>query len=224
MHQYRTIAQTLFVLSVLNNLVFAAPVVVPQDAHDTVDTGDNVIVDDVATVLERGAETELTQYPSSSPPPPPGPDGSPSHGSSPLDKSALAPSSVAARPPDLSAYIELYRKKMIAEGKAPMQDSTTVASKSSARPLSMAGGPAPVPGSNTGPSTSSRPGPSSATGVPDWGSKNSPYDPVTLDMVEKDKKFYQTLTAKRLGGAAFFATVITGFVLLSTLQGKHKDN
>jgi hypothetical protein len=49
MHQYKTVTQTLLVLSILN-LVFAAPVV-PREARDT---GNDVVVvaNDVTTVSE----------------------------------------------------------------------------------------------------------------------------------------------------------------------------
>jgi hypothetical protein len=71
MHQFKTIAQTLFVLSVLN-FVFAAPAV-PREAHDT---RNNVVAEDVserrraASVSPGG--TTLGQYLSSTLP-----DGSP---------------------------------------------------------------------------------------------------------------------------------------------------
>jgi hypothetical protein len=118
MHQYKTMAQTLLVFSILN-LVFAAPVV-PQE-HDT--GGDIVVVpEDVATGSDRqrgtppGGTTGTTpsQYPSSLS------DGSPH---------------------PLSAAWDLLHQKTnrlntgASDGPAPVPDSNTEASTSSHQPV-----------------------------------------------------------------------------------------
>lgn len=140
MHQYRAIAQTLFVLSILN-FVFAAPVV-SREAHDTHNDSD-VVAEDVTGVSERrrglppsGGKT-LGQYLSSPP------DGSPTHDLSEMDDVPLRDSMQAST----SAHT-----LSAADGIAPVPDSNTGASTSS-DPSSATNRPVPVPGSTAEGST-----------------------------------------------------------------------
>ena len=145
MHQYKTIAQTLLVLSVLN-AVFAAPVL--QEVRDTGnDVG--VVAEDVTTVSERRRGippdgTPPSQYSS------PSSDGSPPHDSLPLEGSAPLQGSAPSTWSTSSSHLST------ADGQVPVQYSTTKASTST-HPLSAAEVPAPVPYSNTEASTSAHP-------------------------------------------------------------------
>jgi hypothetical protein len=138
MHQYRTIAQTLFVLSILN-FVFAAPAV-PREAHDT---RNDVAAKDVTGVSERrrglppsGGKT-LGQDLSSPP------DGPPTYDLSGMDNVPLRDSMEASTSEHpLSA----------ADGTAPVPDSNTGASTSS-DPSSATNRPVSVPGSTAEGST-----------------------------------------------------------------------
>jgi hypothetical protein len=211
MHQYKTILQTLLVLSVLN-VVFAAPVV-PQEVRDT---GKDVAVvaEDVTTLSERRrgtppGGTTPSEYSSSS-----SSDGSPPQDSLPLEGSAplqgSAPLSWSAPSSHLSAT----------DRQVPAQDSTTEAS-TSAHPLSAAEVPAPVPDSNTEASTSShRPVP-----VQDSTAEGSPtphYTAITPDMLYKDPN--KMSMAQKIGGFAAITTFVTAIVLLSALGNKHGNN
>src|SRR6267154_1185909 len=172
MHQYKTIAQTFLVLSILN-VVFAAPVV-PREVRET---GNDVVVvaEDVTTVSgrRRGASTSPdgttpSQYSPSS-------NGSPLHDSLPLEGSAplqgSAPSTQSWSAHPLSA----------AGGPAPanVPVSNTEASTSSHHSPTM-DGPVPVHDS---------------TGE---GSTSPHYTAVTLDMLKKDPPSKKVVAAKRI--------------------------
>jgi hypothetical protein len=197
MHQYQTIAQTLFILSVLK-FVFAAPVV-PQEAHDA---RNNVVAEDMTGVSERrrgvqpGVPTDGTtfsQHLSSTLL-----DGSPRPDLSEMDDVPLRDptmeSSTVAHP--LSA----------AHGTAPVPDSNTGASTSS------------DPSSSTNRPVS---GPATAD-----GRTTTHYTPVTHDMLSKDPtgRPYQTPLIKKFAGIGAFFTIAAGIVLYSVLHNKHNKD
>jgi len=232
MHQYKTMAQTLLVLSILN-LVFAAPVV-PREVHDT---GDDVVVvaEDVATGSDRrrGAQpvgttgTTPSQYPSSLS------GGSPPHDSLPLDESAPFQGSASSSGPAPLSHLSATG------GQMPVLDSTTEAS-TSAHPLSAAwdllhqktnrlnteasDGPAPAPTSNTEASTSShRPVPVSASTAE--GSTTPHYAQITPDMLHKDPT--KKLVAQKFAAFGLLVAVnavATGIALYSVLHSNHKNS
>src|SRR6267154_462138 len=217
MHQYKTIAQTFLVLSILN-VVFAAPVV-PREVRET---GNDVVVvaEDVTTVSERrrGASTSPdgttpSQYSPSS-------NGSPPHDSLPLEGSTplqgSAPSSWSAPSSHLSPM----------DGQVPVQDSTTEAS-TSAHPLSAAGGPAPasVPVSNTEASTSSHhsstmDGPVPVHDSTGEGSTSPHYTAVTLDMLNKVPPSRKVVAAKRIAGLTLLVGSVALIAFLSAWHNK----
>jgi hypothetical protein len=174
MHQYKTITQTLLVLSILN-LVFAAPVV----RREARDTGNDVVVvaNDVTTVSERrGDATDgTTPLENSSPLS----DAPSPHGSLPLGEPALLQGSASSSEPAPLSHVSAMDGQMV------RVDST------SAHPLSTAEGPAPTPVPITEASTSSDPLSSTAgpAPVPDStaeGSTTPHYTAVTYDMLDRD--------------------------------------
>jgi hypothetical protein len=211
MHQYKTILQTLLVLSVLN-VVFAAPVV-PQEVRDT---GKDVAVvaEDVTTLSERRrgtppGGTTPSEYSSSS-----SSDGSPPQDSLPLEGSAplqgSAPLSWSAPSSHLSAT----------DRQVPAQDSTTEAS-TSAHPLSAAEVPAPVPDSNTEASTSSlRPVPAEDSTAE--GSTNSHYTAITPDMLHRDPN--KVSTGRQIAGIALVFGIPAALVLFATFYHNHHSS
>ncbi|KAN0121094.1 hypothetical protein V8E52_003682 [Russula decolorans] len=216
MHQYKTIAQTLLLLSILN-AVFAAPVV-PQEVCDT-DNDVMVIAEDATTVSERRQVippdgTTPSQYSS------PLSDGSPPHDSLPLEEPALlqgsAPSSGSP-----SSHLSAT------DGQAPVHDSTMEASTST-HPLSAADEPAPVPVSNTEASTSSlqplhvHSPVHGSTAEPAEGSTTPHYTAITPDMLHRDPNA-RSMT-KKIGGLTLVGGVIAAVVLLSALHGNHNNS
>jgi len=142
MHQYKTVAQTLLVLSILN-FVYAGPVV-PREVRDT---GNDavVIAGDVTTGSDRRrASTTPLQYSSSS-----SLDGTPPQNSLPSEGSATlkgpASSSGGAGP---SSHV------LATGGQVPVHDPTMVASTST-HPLPAADRPAHVLAPSLGGSASS---------------------------------------------------------------------
>jgi hypothetical protein len=187
MHQYKRIAQTLLVLSILN-LAFASPVV-PQEVrdigHDAV-----VVAEDVTNVSDRrrgtepGGTTGTSQYPPS------------------LSEEYLS-----------AGWNKLYQKTN--------KLNTEASTSTSAHPLSAAGGPPPppVPDSNAVASSSShRPVPASTA----EGSTTPHYDQITPDMALKDPR--RKILVKKIAGVGLMAAVVTGIVLMSALNGGHRNN
>lgn len=236
MHQYKTIAQTLLVLSILN-LVFAAPVV-PREVRDR---DNDVVAEDGTTVSERRRATPLggttpSQYPSSSS------DGSPPHGSFPLGGSAPLQGSV---PSSESAHLSAT------DGHVPESDSITEAS-TSAHPLSATDGQVSVHDSTGEASTSAHPLPAADGAAPEpnsimeasstsshhsvtdvpmpvpdstvEGSTTKHYTAITLDMVGKDKKFYQKATVQKIAGLTLIAGVSVGIAIYQALHKNDKDD
>ena len=203
MHQYKTIAQTLLLLSILN-VVFAAPVV-PLEVRDT-DNDVVAVAEDATTVPEtrRGLAPDgitPTLYPWTLP------DGSPPHDSLPLEEPALSQGSAPSggSPSDVQA---------------PVHDPTMEASTST-HPLSAAGEPAPVPVPNTEASTSSsRPVPVHDSTAE--GSTTPHYTAITPNMLYKDPQHIST--TRKIAGFALIASVVTAIVLMSALQGNHHNN
>jgi hypothetical protein len=216
MHRYKTIVQTLLVLSTLN-LVYAVPVV-PQEVRDTSnDVG--VVAEDVITGSDRrrgippGGTTGTTssQYSSSFP------DGSPPHDSLPLDEPALLQGSEPASGPAPSSHLSAT------DGQVPVHESTTEASTFEIEhPLSAAAhGQAPVPDSNTEASTSSqRPVPVHDSTAE--GSTTPHYTAITPDMLHRDP--HETSTARNIAGYTMVAGVVTAIVLLSVFYHNHNNN
>jgi len=197
MHQFKTTAQTLLVLSILN-LVFASSVVI-REALDIVN--DVVVVaEDVTTVSERRRGAL----------PPEGPESASVHS---LD----SPSGSTSSSHWLATDGQMPAHDLTTEthGAAPVPDSTTEAT-TSAHPLSAANTPAPVPDSTTQPSTSSHQ-PVPVQGSAAEGRPPSPYTAVTYDMLQKDKKFYQKSVVQGIASLTLLGGVIVGFALLSAL-------
>jgi hypothetical protein len=233
MHQYKTIAQTILVLSVLN-LVSAAPVA-PREARDT-DNDVVVAAGDVTTVSKRRRDgdtppggTTPSQYSSSSS----SGETSP-HGSSPLEESPLLQGSAP------SSHLWATDGQV----PVPVHDSITQESTrmpASTHPLSLAaadGGPAPAPVSNTEESTSSHHSSESATdrpvpvpaSVPDStaeGSTTPHYSPVTLDMLSNDppsNNFFNAETAKKAAGLTLMTGVAAAVVFFAVWQNRNGDD
>ncbi|KAF8493290.1 hypothetical protein F5888DRAFT_848808 [Russula emetica] len=233
MHQYKTIAQTLLVLSVLK-LVYAAPVV-PQEVRDT---GKDVVVvtKDVTTASERRrgsppggtAGTTPSQYSS------PLSDGSPPHEPLPLDESAPLQGSDPSSGSAPSSHL------WVTDGQAPGHDSTTEAS-TSAHPLSAADGPAPD--SNTEASTSAHPlsAADEITHVPDSNTEASTspqrpvlhdstvegattphYTAVTYDMLNSDLP--KKSVVKKIAGLTIIGGFVAAVVTFSLLYNNHHNN
>jgi hypothetical protein len=123
MHQYKTAAQILLILSIFN-LVLAAPVVRDiRDAHD--DEVVPVIMRNVAVMSkERGESGSDGSTPSDSspPPPPPRPDGStPLHSSPPLPDGPM-PSHSSPPLPDGSTVLDVSSPS---DGEAPLHGRPT---------------------------------------------------------------------------------------------------
>jgi len=213
MHQYKPVAQTLLVLSILN-LVFASPVVL----REVRDTGNDVVVvaEDVTTVSERRRGAF----------PPEGP-GSASVNS--LDPSSGSMSSshllatVGQMPvQDSTTETSTFAHPLsAAHGAAPVPDSTTEAT-TSAHPLSAANAPAPVPDSTTQASTSSHQ-PVPAQGSAAEGRPPSRYTAVTYDMLQKDKKFYEKTSVRRIAGLTLLGVTTIAVVLMSALHKDHNN-
>jgi hypothetical protein len=194
MHQYKTITQTLFLLSILN-LVFAAPLV-PREVHDT---PNDVVAEDGSGGSERrrelqpaGSSETPPQYPSD-----PQPDGlQHTPQSSAIEKATLLDptmeTSTSAQPSSESAV----------DRPAPVPDSNTGASTSSHSSLAT-DRPASVSDSRAG------------------GSTTTSYTTVSHDMVDKKPKFYQKPLVR---GVAVIATLVAAYVAFVELSGKHKDD
>ena len=235
MPQYKTIAQTLLVLSILN-LVFAAPVV-PREVRDR---DNDVVAEDGTTVSERRRATPLggttpSQYSSSSS------DGSPRHDSFPLEGSVplqgSVPSSESAHlsatdghVPESNSITEASTSAhplSATDGQVSVHDSTGEAS-TSAHPLPAADGAAPEPNSIPEASTSSHHSVTDVpTPVPDStaeGSTTKHYTAITLDMVGKDKKFYQKATVQKIAGLTLIAGVSVGIAIYQALHKNDKDD
>ena len=198
MHQYKTIVQTLLVLSILN-LVHAVPVV-PQEVRDTGnDVG--VVAEDVTTESDRrrgiplGGTTGITpsQYSSSLP------DGSPSHDPLPLDESLLQGSESSSGPAPSSHLSGT-------DGQVPVHDSTTGASTFEVEhPLSAAtDGPAPVHDSTA------------------EGSTTPHYTAITHNMLHLDP--HQRSMARKIAGVTLFGGVVAALVVYSVFHKNHQNS
>ena len=197
MHQYKTITQTLFLLSILN-LVFAAPLV-PREVHDRLN---DVVAEDVSGGSE--SRRELQPAGSSETTPPGFPSSPPSDGfqhtpqSSAIEKATLLDptmeTSTSAQPLSESAV----------DRPAPVHDSNTGTSTSS-HPSLATDRPASVSDSRAG------------------GSTTTPYTTVTHDMLDKTPKFYQNPVVKKIAGLTFFTSIIAAYVTFVALNG-HKDD
>jgi hypothetical protein len=224
MHQYKTIAKTLLVLSILN-LAFAAPVV-PQEVRD-IGNGAVVVAEDVTNGSDRRRGTDT---------PPGGTTGTtPSQYPPSLSDESLSAgwNKLYQKTNKLNTEASTFAHPLSAAGwpaSAPVPDSTMEAS-TSAHPLSAADGPAHVPDSITEAPTSpdtGRPVP-----VPDsshstaQGSTTPHYTAITSEMVMKDKKWYEKPIAKEAAkGVAFLALVGAGAVgmwKLATLSSSEDD-
>jgi hypothetical protein len=211
MHQYKTVTQTLLVLSILN-LVFAAPVVL-REARDT-DNDVLVVADDVTTVSERRGDTTDGTTPSQNSSPLS--DGPSPHGSLPLGESALLQGSASSSEPAPLSHVSATDGQMV------RVDST------SAHPLSMPDGPAAAPVPNTEASTSLHPLSSTAAPapVPDStaeGSTTPHYTQVTYDMLDRDPPSRTAKMIKIVGGMTLFGGgLIAALVLYSQLH--HENN
>ena len=237
MHHYKTIAQILLALSIIN-LVFCGSCSTTGGTRHRQRSGcgsggcDNCVRKTARDAPPGG--TTPSQYSSSS-----SLDGSPSHDSLPLEGSAplqgSAPLSGSAPSSHLSAT----------DGQVPVPDSTTEAS-ASAHPLSAADVPAPVPDSitETGRETSISAHPlSTADGpVPDSnteastsslrpahvqdstaeGSTNSRYTAITPNMLHQDPD--EISMGRKIAGFALIAAIPTAFVLFSVLYHNHHNN
>ena len=191
MHQYKTFAQTLFILSIILNLVSAAPVV-PREVHETLK---DVKAEDAAGVPgrrrmispDRGG-TAPSQYPSSPPP-----DGSPTPHLSAMDEVPLrdptTETSTSAHP--LSA----------ADEPGPVPDSNTGVSTSSHPSLAI-DRPVSVPGSTA------------------EGSATTHYAQITHDMLDPEPNFkwYQKPIVKKIAGITLLTVVIGGVLAFSAAQ------
>lgn len=224
MHQYRTIAQTLLVLSILNH-VTAAPAT-PQEVRDA---GSNVaaVPEDVPTVSERRRgvlSPDVTTGTTPSQFTPSLLDGSPPQDPLPLDKSASLQGSQSSSDgaPSSATDGQLMRTPTsthplsAAVGPGPGPDSTAEAS-TSAYPLSEGSGSAPVPGSNTAASASSHQlvpvhGPASTT---------SHYTAITPEMLHKDPNVRPL--SHKIAGFGFLGAAVATIVLLSVLQKNHNS-
>ena len=209
MHQYKTFAQTLLLLSILN-VVFAAPVL-PSEVRDT---GNDVVTvaENATTVSERrrGLPPDGTAPPQDSSPLS---DRPPSHDSLPSEEPAGLQGSVPSSGSPLSHFFAADRQ-------APVHDSTMEAS-TSAHPLSAADEPAPAPVSNTEASTSS-PRPVPVHDSTAEGSTAPHYTAITPDMLYKDPNHISV--ARKIAGFTLLGSIVTGIVLLSALQGNHHHN
>ena len=212
MHPYKTVTQTLLVLSILS-LVFAAPVV----RREARDKGNDVVVvaDNVTTASERRGDTTdvTTPLENSSPLS----DGPSPHGSLPLDESAPLQGSASSSEPAPLSHV------LATDGQMVRVDST------SAHPLSTAEGPAPTPVPITEASTSSHPLSSTAgpAPVPDStaeGSTTPHYTAVTYDMLDRDPPSGKSFTIKKVAAMTFVSGVIAAVVLLAGLHHKNKDD
>jgi hypothetical protein len=127
MHQYKTIVQTLLVLSILN-LVYAAPAV-PQEVRDT---GNDVVVvaEDVTTGSDRRRDVPLA--PDGSPPQ----DSEPSSGPAPSPHLSATDGQVPVPVHDSTAEASTSAHPLsVADGPAPVPVSNTEASTSSHQPV-----------------------------------------------------------------------------------------
>ena len=165
MHQTKSIAQILLVLSILSLVA-----TVPVESQEVRETGKDVVVaaEDVTTASKRRRRGELSgttpsQFPQSSP------DGSSTHVSLPLDESALLQSSTPSSSLAPSSYYF----------------SATERVPTSTHPLSGAGGPAP----DWGASTSAHPLSESAKS-PDY---YEPYGVSSDASVDEIKKAYKKM-------------------------------
>jgi hypothetical protein len=214
---YKTIAQTLFVLSVLK-FVFAAPVV-PQEAHDA---RNNVVAEDVTGVSERRRGVPPGVPPDGATPGPhlssTLPDGPPTPNLSEKDD-------VPLRDPTIESSTAVH--PLSEEEDVPLRDPTTESS-TAAHPLSAANEITPASDLNSGASTPSasesptnRPvsGPATAE-----GSTTTHYTPVTHGMLSKDPKPYQTPLVKKIAGFGIIFTVAAGIALYSVLHNKHNKD
>lgn len=204
MHQYKTLAQTLFVLSVLNS-VFAAPAV-SQDVHD----GRNDVESEDVIGLSETRRGLPGAAPGTPPDVPPGgatlghylsstlPDGSPM--------------------PNLSEMDDV-----------PLRDPATPSSAPVHPPSAADGGTAHVLGSNTGASTSSGPSPAtnrpvSGPGSTAEGSTTAGYTQVTHDMLTKDPKFYQKPLVKKVAGFGLMTAFVASLVLFEALNNRNNKD
>ena len=218
MRQYKTIVQTLVVLSILN-LVYAAPVV-PQEIRDTGnDVG--VVAEDVTTESDRrrGIPLDGTTGTTPSQYSPSFPDGSPPHDSLSLDKSALLQGSESSSGPAPSSHLSAT------DGQVPVHDSTTEASTfEPEHPLSAAAdGQEPVHDSNTETSTSAqRPVPVPVHDSTAEGSTTPHYTAITPSMLYKDP--HARSMASKIAGLTLFGGAITALVLYSVLHNNHHNS
>lgn len=112
MHQYKTVAQILFILSILD-LVFATPVV--RETYDANDDVVPIVVRNVAAMSNgRRQPASLDESTSNSSPPPPLDGPTPLHGLSPSDGPASLPSPpsgpaalAVSSPPDRTASLPI---------------------------------------------------------------------------------------------------------------------
>jgi hypothetical protein len=211
MHQYKTVTQTLLVISILN-LVFAAPVV----RREARDTGNDVVVvaNDVTTVSERRRDTTDGTTPLENSPPLT--DGPSPHGSLPLDESALLRGSASSSEPAPLSHVSGTDGQMV------RVDST------SAHPLSTVDGPAAAPVPNTEASTSSHPLSTSAepAPVPDSTAEESTtphYTQVTYDMLNRDPPSNTLSTTRKVVGMTLISGDLIGALVLFALM-HHKNN
>jgi hypothetical protein len=192
MHQYKTVAQILLILSIFN-LVFAAPVVREKyDAHD--DMVAPVVVRNVAAISkERRQSGSDEPTPSHSSPPPP--DGStPSHSSSPSPDgpTPLQGSSLSDGP----ALAPLHESPLPPGGAAALAVSTPPGGTASSPVVPVSDPPVPVHSTST----------------------TQHYTAVTHDMLTADRlspqaemKRYKALTKAVVVGGTII--VITGSLL-----------
>jgi hypothetical protein len=221
MHQYKTIAQSLLVLSILN-LVSAAPVVL-REVRDT-SNDVSVVAKDVTTVSERrrGLPPDGTAPSQSS--------SSSSDGSTPHDTLPVEGSSATLQNPAPSSGLAPLSHLSATNGQAPVHD-LTMGPSTSANPLPAMDGSAPAPDSTAEGSTSARPLSAASGPVPLHDStaegpttQHSGYSAVTLDMLEKEPKLYQNPKVKRIAGFTLIASVVAAFVLFSALNNKKNND
>jgi hypothetical protein len=229
MHQYKTIAKTLLVLSILN-LAFAAPVV-PQEVRDT-GNGAVVVAEDVTNGSDRrrGTDTPVT--------PPGGTSGTtPSQYPPSLSDESLSAgwNKLYQKTNKLNTEASTSAHPLSAAGgpaSVPVPDSTTEAS-TSAHPLSAADGPAHVPDSITEAPTS--PDTGRPVSLPDstaQGSTTPHYTAITPEMLIKNEKWYEKPIAKEVakgvaGEIALLAIIggaTAGIWKLSSFLNKNEDD
>jgi hypothetical protein len=221
MHQYKTIAKTLLVLSILN-LAFAAPVV-PQEVRD-IGNGAVVVAEDVTNGSDRRRGTDT---------PPGGTTGTtPSQYPPSLSDESLSAgwNKLYQKTNKLNTEASTFAHPLSAAGwpaSAPVPDSTMEAS-TSAHPLSAADGPAHVPDSITEAPTSpdtGRPVP-----VPDstaQGSTTPHYTAITPEMLIKNEKWYEkpivNAVAKEIAVVGLVGGATVGAIKLSTLSANKNE-